>query len=60
MTVTTPSMTYDVPPEADLAQAPNLLEGAATLTLTPQQCGIEYWLRSRRARCAASSTATAR
>lgn len=46
MTVTTGPTTYDVPPEADLSQAPNLLEGAATLTLTPQQCGIEYWLRA--------------
>jgi 1,2-phenylacetyl-CoA epoxidase catalytic subunit len=30
--------------EADLDRAPDLLEGARTLELTPQQCTLEYWL----------------
>lgn len=33
-----------VPAETDLATAPNLLDGARDLELTPQQCTLEYWL----------------
>jgi hypothetical protein len=35
---------YDVPPEADLATAPGLLDGAMSLELTAQTCTLEYWL----------------
>jgi hypothetical protein len=35
-----------VPVEADLDRAPGLLDGAMQLELTPQTCGIDYWLRA--------------
>ncbi len=35
-----------VPAEADLERAPGLLDGAMQLELTPQTCGIDYWLRA--------------
>jgi hypothetical protein len=33
-----------LPPEADWDQAPGLLDGAKNLTLTAEQCDLEYWL----------------
>src|SRR3954465_12669279 len=44
MTATTARESSDIPVEADLAQAPGLLDGAMSLELTPQQCNLEYWL----------------
>jgi hypothetical protein len=44
MTATTAREGSDIPVEADLAQAPGLLDGAMSLELTPQQCNLEYWL----------------
>ena len=35
-----------VPVEADLDRAPGLLDGAMQLELTPQTCGIDYWLQA--------------
>jgi hypothetical protein len=40
---TTPA-TSATPAEADIDNAPGLLEGAMTLELTPQTCNLEYWL----------------
>ena len=46
LTITSPSPVAAVPPEADLAEAPGLLDGASSLTLTPQVCTLEYWLHA--------------
>jgi hypothetical protein len=35
-----------IPPHADFDQAPGLLEGATTIELTPEECDVEFWLRS--------------
>lgn len=32
-----------VPPEADWAEAPTLIEGASRLELTPRDCHLDYW-----------------
>ncbi|MBB4893678.1 hypothetical protein FHS39_002709 [Streptomyces olivoverticillatus] len=37
-------MSGTTPPEADFEQAPGLLDGATTLTLTADQCDLAYWL----------------
>ncbi|MCK9902327.1 VlmB-like protein [Parafrankia colletiae] len=37
-------MATTVPREADWDQAPGLLDGASTLTLTTDDCGLAYWL----------------
>lgn len=39
-------MTEVVPAEVDWDNAPNLLDGAMNLTLTPQACNLRYWLQS--------------
>lgn len=39
-------MTVQIPLEADWDQAPNLLQGAMDLELTPQQCNLRYWLEA--------------
>ena len=33
-----------IPAEADIDRAPGLLDGAASLDLTPQACNLQYWL----------------
>jgi len=33
-----------IPAHADFQQAPGLLEGATSIELSPQDCGIEFWL----------------
>jgi hypothetical protein len=38
--------TFEIPLEADLDRAPDLLEGARTLELTPQRCTLDYWIRA--------------
>ncbi|MFI1937054.1 VlmB-like protein [Streptomyces purpureus] len=40
------SSALPVPPEADRMLAPDLLEGAQTIELTPEECDIAYWLRA--------------
>jgi hypothetical protein len=35
-----------IPAEADWDQAPNLLEGATTIELSPYECDMEYWLKA--------------
>lgn len=35
-----------IPAEVDWNQAPNLLDGAMNLELTPQQCNLRYWLNA--------------
>jgi hypothetical protein len=35
-----------IPAEADWDRAPNLLEGATTIELSPHDCDIEYWLKA--------------
>lgn len=35
-----------VPVEADLDRAPDLLTGARTARLTPENCNVEYWLHA--------------
>ncbi|MEW2068765.1 VlmB-like protein [Streptomyces sp. NPDC007346] len=35
--------TVPVPVEADWDRAPSVLEGAKTLELTPERCGLPYW-----------------
>lgn len=37
-------MTHSVPREADFDLAPNLLDGAMSLTLTTRDCDLAYWL----------------
>lgn len=37
-------MTHSVPREADFDLAPNLLEGAMSLTMTARDCDLAYWL----------------
>jgi hypothetical protein len=37
-------MTHSVPREADFDLAPNLLEGAMSLTMTTHDCDLAYWL----------------
>jgi hypothetical protein len=37
-------MTHSVPREADFDSAPNLLEGAMSLTMTTRDCDLAYWL----------------
>jgi hypothetical protein len=37
-------MTETVPVEADWDRAPTLLDGAQSLSLTPQDCDLAYWL----------------
>jgi hypothetical protein len=39
-------MTELIPTEAGWDTAPNLLDGAMNLTLTPQHCNLRYWLQS--------------
>lgn len=39
-------MTDAIPTEVDWDTAPNLLDGAMSLTLTPQDCNLRYWLQS--------------
>src|SRR5882724_11905143 len=39
-------MTDVIPIEADWDKAPGLLDGAANLTLTVEQCDLAYWLSS--------------
>ena len=39
-------MTVDIPLEADWDLAPNLLQGAMDLELTPEQCDLRYWLQA--------------
>ncbi|MBW0008542.1 MAG: VlmB-like protein, partial [Pseudonocardiales bacterium] len=39
-------MTETTPAEASWDTAPNLLDGAMNLTLTPQDCNLRYWLQS--------------
>jgi hypothetical protein len=34
----------EIPVHADFSRAPGLLEGATTYELSPQECGIEFWL----------------
>jgi hypothetical protein len=46
VTATTQRIDDEIPAEADLSRAPDLLEGARTIELTPQICSIEYWLRA--------------
>lgn len=40
----TPALDGVVPPEASFGEAPGLLDGAMTLTLTAQRCNLAYWL----------------
>lgn len=37
-------MMHSVPPEADFDLAPNLLDGAMSLTMTTRDCDLAYWL----------------
>jgi hypothetical protein len=37
-------MTHSIPREADFDLAPNLLEGAMSLTMTTRDCDLRYWL----------------
>jgi hypothetical protein len=37
-------MTHSVPREADFDLAPNLLDGAMSLTMTTRDCDLAYWL----------------
>src|SRR5688572_22725605 len=37
-------MTGTVPVEADWDRAPTLLDGAQSLTMTPRDCDLAYWL----------------
>ncbi|HET8683461.1 MAG TPA: VlmB-like protein [Micromonosporaceae bacterium] len=39
-------MTAPIPAEADWDRAPGLLDGAMSLTLTPQDCNLRYWLEA--------------
>jgi len=39
-------MTAPIPAEADWDRAPDLLDGAMNLTLTPQECNLRYWLEA--------------
>jgi hypothetical protein len=39
-------MTIPIPLEADWDHAPNLLQGAMDLELTPQECNLRYWLEA--------------
>lgn len=39
-------MTTVIPPEADWDRAPNLLQGAMDLELTPRECNLRYWLEA--------------
>jgi hypothetical protein len=36
-------MTETIPAEADWDTAPDLLDGAMNLTMTPQECNLRYW-----------------
>ncbi|MDP8942512.1 MAG: VlmB-like protein [Actinomycetota bacterium] len=36
----------EIPAHADWEQAPNLLEGATTIELSPYECDIEYWVKA--------------
>jgi hypothetical protein len=44
VTVTAENPVQQTPVEADLDRAPNLLDGAMSLELTPQKCNLPYWL----------------
>lgn len=35
-----------IAPEADWQQAPNILDGAVEIELSPYECDLEYWLRN--------------
>src|SRR3982751_2465617 len=35
-----------IPLEADWTQAPELLEGAMSLQLTPETCDLDYWINA--------------
>ncbi|KUO09847.1 VlmB-like protein [Streptomyces sp. DSM 15324] len=37
-------MTTNIAPEADWDLAPNVLEGARELRLSPEQCDLDYWI----------------
>ncbi|MFF3333872.1 VlmB-like protein [Streptomyces sp. NPDC002888] len=37
-------MTSNIAPEADWDLAPNVLEGARELRLSPEQCDLDYWI----------------
>lgn len=37
-------MTKNIAPEADWDLAPNVLEGARELRLSPEQCDLDYWI----------------
>jgi len=39
-------MNAAIPKEADWSNAPGLLEGAMTLVLPPEKCGLDYWIRA--------------
>jgi hypothetical protein len=39
-------MTEVIPEEVGWDTAPNILDGAMNLTLTPQECNLRYWLQS--------------
>ena len=41
-----PEAVAATPSEADWASAPGLLEGATTLELTPDKCGLAYWIKA--------------
>ena len=46
MTTTAAPHLDDVPDEASLDRAPDLIEGARTLQMTAAGCGLEHWLRA--------------
>lgn len=39
-------MATPIPAEADWNEAPELLEGAMRLTLTPEDCDLDYWIKN--------------
>lgn len=39
-------MYRSIPMEADWTQAPELLEGAMSLQLTPEKCDLDYWIKA--------------
>jgi hypothetical protein len=44
--VTSTSPAKRVPIETDWENAPSVLQGARTLQLTPEECGLDYWIEA--------------
>src|SRR3954468_13249335 len=39
-------MSKAIPVETDWQQAPDLMEGAMNLRLTPEECDLDYWINN--------------